>query len=250
MKLKDKVAIVTGATYGIGRGSAIELAKEGAKVVVNGRNSKRGVETVEMIKNAGGEAIYIEADVSNEKDVKNLVYQTIKNFGRLDILFNNAAIQYFKNFLEISIEEWDETFAINVKGQMLCAKYSVPEMEKAGKGVILNCASVASFVGLGGCTAYVATKGAILSMTRDMAMDLAKKNIRVLAIAPGTVKTGIVEKAISGGWATEEDLGNLHLKNRIGTVEEQAKVVAFLVSDDAEWIMGSCVLVDGGYTVK
>jgi NAD(P)-dependent dehydrogenase (short-subunit alcohol dehydrogenase family) len=249
MRLEGKVAIVTGATYGIGRGSAIEIAKEGAKVVVNGRNRERGMETVKMIESIGGEAIFIKADVSKEDEVRDLINQTVKNFGKLDILFNNAGIQYFKNFLEMPIKEWDETFAINVRGQMLCAKYSVPEMEKAGKGVILNCASVASFVALGGCTAYVATKGAILAMTRDMAVDLAKKNIRVLAIAPGTVKSGSVEKAISDGWATEKSLGSFHLKDRMGTPEEQGKVVAFLVSDDASWMMGNCVLVDGGYTL-
>jgi NAD(P)-dependent dehydrogenase (short-subunit alcohol dehydrogenase family) len=251
MTLKDKVAIITGSTYGIGRGCAVEFAKAGAKVVVNGTNESRGRETVKMVEEVGGEAVFVKADVSRAADVQTLIAKTVSTFGTLDILFNNAGIQPFKSLEETSEEEWDRVFSVNVKGYFLCAKFAIPEMVKAGKGVIINCGSVLSFHGLGGNTAYVAAKHAIIGLTRDMAVDLAKKNIRVVAICPGTTMSGIIERYLQQYPQTKlEDFGKLHLMGRIGTPEEIGKVAVFLASDDAGWIIGAPILVDGGYTVR
>jgi NAD(P)-dependent dehydrogenase (short-subunit alcohol dehydrogenase family) len=250
MLLKDKVAIVTGSTYGIGKAVATEFASEGAKVVIHGRNVKRGEEVQKYIQDAGGTAFFIKADLTSSKEIRRLIEKTVDRFGKLDILYNNAAIQLYKGIEDTTEEEWDRTFDINVKSYFLCSKYAIPEMEKVGKGVIINTGSVVSFCGMGSEIAYVSTKHAIIGLTREMAIDLIKKNIRVLAICPGTTNSGLLEGYIKAKNANIEEFNKLHLPNRVGEPREIAKVAAFLASDNAGWIIGAPIMVDGGYTVR
>jgi NAD(P)-dependent dehydrogenase (short-subunit alcohol dehydrogenase family) len=251
MILKDRVAIVTGSTSGIGRAAAIEFAREGAKVVVNGRNGADGLAVVRSIRDSGGEALFVSADVSDGAQVTRMVGQAVDRFGTVDILFNNAGMQIYKSLMDTSEEEWDRTFAVNVRGHFLCSKAVIPLMEKAGKGVILNCASIASFISLGGGdTAYVATKGAVMAMTRDMAMSLIRKNIRVLALCPGATMTGIISRCVSAGVIDLEEFKLTQPTRRIATPEEMGRIAALLVSDDFSWVIGEGLLVDGGFTIR
>ncbi len=250
MVLKDRVAIVTGSTSGIGKAAAIEFAKEGAKVVLNGNNESAGLAAVKEIRDIGGEAAFVRADVSDSKQVTQLVGKTVEQFGRIDILFNNAGIELFKSLEDTTEEQWDRTFAVNVRGYFLCSKAVIPEMEKAGKGVILNCASIASFIALGGGdTAYVASKGAIMGMTRDMSLSLIRKNIRVLALCPGATMTGIIDRSVSAGVISLNEFTRTQPTNRLASPEEMGRIAALLVSDDFKWVIGAGILVDGGFTI-
>jgi NAD(P)-dependent dehydrogenase (short-subunit alcohol dehydrogenase family) len=251
MQLRGKVAIITGSTYGIGRAVAIRFSEEGAKVVINGRNSKRGDEVVRLIKDNGKEAIFIKADVTKSDDIRKLIKKTVTHYGRLDILYNNAAIQLYKGIEDTTEEEWDVTFATNVKSYFLCSKYAIPEMEKVGHGTIINTGSVLSFRGLGNETAYVSSKHAVLGLTKEMAIDLASKNIRVVAICPGTTDAGLLEGYIKHHKdANIEDINKMQLPKRIGKPDEIARVAVFLATENANWIIGTPVIVDGGSSTK
>ena len=251
MRLEDKVVVVTGSSYGIGRGCAIEFARAGAKVVVNGIEDDRGAETVRLCEEAGGQATFVHADVALAEQAQGLIARAVDTYGHLDILMNNAGIQPFKSLEETSEEEFDHVMAVNVKGMFLCSKAAIPEMEKVGSGVIINTGSVLSFHGLGGNTAYVTSKHAVMGLTRDMAVDLARKKIRVVALCPGTTMSGIIERYLEEHPETKvEDFGALHLMGRIGKPEEIGRVAVFLASEEASWIIGAPILVDGGYTVR
>lgn len=249
MRLKDKVTIITGAGAGIGKATAILFAKEGAKLCCNSI-SKSALNVVEKIKQSGGDAIFVQADVSKEEDAKKIVEKTISEYGKIDILFNNAGIVIGGSVDTISIEDWDKSMAINVRGVYLVSKFAIPYL-KQSKGVIINNSSSVAFKGVKDRAAYTASKGAILSMTRAMAVDYVEDKIRVNAICPGTTDTpSLTERIKSKGGDFEkvkEDFVNRQRLGRFGTPEEIAEGVLFLVLN--EFCTGVSLLVDGGMTM-
>ncbi|MDD5178273.1 MAG: SDR family oxidoreductase [Candidatus Nanoarchaeia archaeon] len=249
MRLKDKVAIITGAASGIGRSSALLFAKEGAKIVVADYNEELGKETVSLIKKEKGEAIFVKTDVSNEKDIKNMIDQTIKSFKKIDILYNNAGIELGKNILDTTPEEWDNVISINLKGVFLGCKYAIPYIKKGGS--IINTSSIAGIVGFANLAAYCASKGGIILLTKQMALDFAKKGIRVNCICPGGILTPMLERFIKNSpdpQATRKGMDSMHPLGRVGKPEEVAYAALFLASDESSFITGHSLIVDGGFT--
>lgn len=246
-RLDGKVAIITGAGAGMGRAAAILFAKEGAKVVVACRTVEAGEETVKMIKEAGGEAKFVKADVSKADDVKNMVKKTVDTYGKLDVIYNNAAILGRAAFTEnITEEEWDKIMAINLKGVWLGMKYAIPEMLKNGKGSIINTASQCGERGTRNLGAYSASKGGVLALTRVTAMELAKKNIRVNALNPGIIATPM---ALALPKEEQEGFAAIIPQGRLGRPEEIAYAALFLASDESSHVTGHALVVDGGLEV-
>ncbi len=251
-KLQNKVALVTGGTSGIGRASAIALAKAGAKVVVSGRRETEGQETVLQIEAAGGEALFVKADVSNEADVINLVNKTVEKFGGLHIAFNNAGVEgHPAPITQVTSEDYQHVFDINVKGVLLSLKHEVPAMLKSGGGSIINTSSVAGLVGMANVSVYVASKHAVIGITKSVALELAKQNIRVNAVSPAAIQTDMFER-FTGGADTDAGkyLANLHPVGRVGVSDEIANPVVFLASDDSSFITGQSLTIDGGFTAQ
>jgi NAD(P)-dependent dehydrogenase (short-subunit alcohol dehydrogenase family) len=247
-RVSGKVALITGGGSGIGRATAIVFGREGAKVVVADYNRAGGEETVRMIKNAGGEASFIEANVQ----VEAMVAKTIETYGRLDCAFNNAGIEgeMGGNLAECSEENWGRIIAINLTGVFLCMKYEIPQMLKHGGGSIVNTASAAGLIGLPGGTAYVASKHGVAGLTKSAALEYAKSGIRINAVCPGFIRTAMVERVIDGGSISEDAMVAAEPIGRIGKPEEIANVVLFLCSDDASFVTGLPMPVDGGYVAQ
>jgi len=246
MRLKDKVALITGAGSGIGRQAALLFSREGAAIVAVDVNEKAAQETVGMIQNA----IAVKADVSKAADAQNMIAQAEKKFGRLHVLFNNAGIMHAKDDDAISTDEsvWDLTMDINAKGVFLGCKYGIPALKRAGGGSIIN---TASFVArLGAATpqiAYTASKGAVLAMTRELAVIHARQNIRVNALSPGPLKTELLMSFLDTEAKKQRRLVHVPM-GRFGEAEEIAKAALFLASDDSSYMTGTEFLVDGGLT--
>lgn len=253
MRLKDKVALITGAGAGIGRGIAELFAEEGAKVVLAEIDGKTGAEAEAAIRGRGGQALFVQADVSREEAAKKITGEALKAFGRVDILVNNAAIFVLKGF-DASVEEWQRSLGVNVVGNAMVARYASEAMKKQGGGAIVNLSSISAWVAQANFFAYSATKAAILQMTRCMAMDLGPHKIRVNAICPGTILTEASKRHMQQEGITFEQFnaeeGEKTLLGRIGQVREVATAALFLASDDASYITGAHLMVDGGYTAK
>jgi NAD(P)-dependent dehydrogenase (short-subunit alcohol dehydrogenase family) len=248
-RLKDRVALVTGGGSGIGRATAIRLAEEGAKVAVNDINPATGQEAVKTITDAGGKAVFIQADVSKVAECERIVAETVKVFGRLDILVNNAAVMVEKTVVDTTEEDFDRITGVNLKGVFFVAKYAIMQMRKqGGGGNVVNMASVNSFFAEGGIAAYCMTKGGIAQFTRALAMDHSGEGIRVNAIAPGWIETPMNENFFAQGPHVREQAGRLHAIGRTGQSVEVANAVIFLVSDEASFITGSLMTVDGGFS--
>jgi len=245
MKLKDKVALITGSSRGIGKATAIRFAKEGAKVIINYLNSEaKANHSVKEIKKIGSEAIAIKCDVSQENDVKNMIDQAIKKFGKIDILVNNAGIVYDIPLFDKTVAQWKRTFEINLIGIFLCSKYVSKHMLKRGSGVIVNISSTNGINNTAPTSAdYDASKAGIINLTKNLASELAPK-IRVNSIAPGWIDTDMNKDLPKD--LLEEELGNVFMK-RFGKPEEIAAAALFLASDDASYITGSTLIVDGGH---
>jgi len=248
MKLKGKVAIITGAGVGIGEATALLFAREGASVCVNSV-SESGLKVVKKINKAGGEAFWVRCDVSREDDAKNIIDETIKAFGRLDILFNNAGIVAQGSVETCSIDDFDRNMAVNVRGVFLCSRYALPHLKKT-KGTIINCSSSMALKGVADRAAYTASKGAVHSMTRAMAMDHIKDGIRVNAICPGTTNTPSLKERLTQKGDYEE-VRKLYIARqplgRLGEPEEIAEGVLFLALNN--FCTGISLSIDGGMTI-
>ncbi len=247
MALKGKVSLVTGAASGIGRAIALELAQQGADVVVNyiGR-AEPANQVVEEIHHNGGQAIAVEADVSNSNQVSKMVREATSRFGRVDVLVNNAGIEIQSPFLEKPEEEWDRVIATDLKGPFLCSQAVARELVRQGKrGTIVNISSVHEEIGFPGYAGYCAAKGGLRMLCRDLALELAPYHINVINVAPGAIATPINLGTLTDPEKKEALLREIPL-GRIGTPEEVAKLVAFLASDDASYITGTTVFIDGG----
>src|SRR5207245_2629074 len=242
------VVLITGGNAGIGRAAAIEFAKQGAKVVVSGRREREGQEVVAGIKASGGEAIFLRADVSKERDVKATIGRTLARFGRLDCAFNNAGIEQALTPLPDQTEEtYDQIMDINVKGVWLSLKHEIPAMLKTGGGAIVNNSSIAGLVGFATAPLYTASKHAVAGLTKSVALEYAKQNVRVNAVAPGAIATRMFRD-----FATTPEMRQMlesaHPIGRIGGQVEIASTVISLCSDGASFDPGQIVPVDGGYT--
>jgi len=252
-RLKDKVAIVTGGSVGIGQATAVLFAEEGAKVVISNPNAAAGEECAAQIRAQGGEAIFVQTDISNEDHCRRCCDETVKAFGQLNILVNNGAAFIFRG-LEASVAEWQKILSVNVMGTALMSRFAVEYMKRIGGGSIVNLGSISSFVAQPSFITYSATKAALLQMTRNMAMDLAPFNIRVNCVCPGTILTrASYEHMEKVGQTLEEFLaeqGPKHLLNRVGDPREVAYPILFLASDEASFITGTHLMVDGGYTAQ
>jgi NAD(P)-dependent dehydrogenase (short-subunit alcohol dehydrogenase family) len=247
MILQDKVALVTGGTSGIGRATAIAYAQHQAKVVV-GRRMDEGEETVRLIKEAGGEAIFVQADVTKEADVKAMVDKAVGVFGRLDIAFNNAGtVGENPSLIEQTEAEYDRTMNVNVKGVWLSMKHEIAQMLKQGSGAIVNTASGAGVVGVPSQTLYTASKHAVVGLTKAAALQYAKAGIRINVVAPGAIQTDLFEAVTDEAKAY---LAGLHPIGRVGQPDEVANAVLFLSSDLASFITGETLMVDGGYVAQ
>ncbi|MGH9378149.1 MAG: SDR family NAD(P)-dependent oxidoreductase [Terriglobia bacterium] len=253
MKLADKVAIVTGAGAGIGRGIAELFAEEGAKVVLAEIDGKTGAEAEASIRARGGQALFVQADISREEAARKITEEAVKTFGRVDVLVNNAAVFVLKGF-DASVEEWQRSLGVNVVGTAMVTRYATEAMKKQGGGAIVNLSSISAWVAQANFFAYSATKAAILQMTRCMAMDLGPYKIRVNAVCPGTILTEASKRHMQQAGITFEQFdaeeGEKTLLGRIGQVREVATAALFLASDDASYITGAHLMVDGGYTSK
>jgi NAD(P)-dependent dehydrogenase (short-subunit alcohol dehydrogenase family) len=251
MKLHNKVGLITGGTSGIGEATALLFAKEGAKLAITGRSSERGKNVVENIKRNNGEAIFIKTDVRSAQDCRESIERTIAEFGRLDILFNNAGVFFAHDALECSEEEWDLQLDVNLTGTVLMSKYALPGMIAQGSGVIINNSSGWGLVGGDKAVAYCASKGGVVLLTKAMAVDHGRQGIRINCICPGDIDTPMLpEDARFRGMKWDEYLAGAANRpmGRVGTPEEIAKAALFLACDDSSFMTGAALVVDGGGT--
>lgn len=246
MKLENKVAIVTGSGRGIGRATAIELAKEGAKVVVSDIDLKECRNVCNEIKKIGSDAIAVRCDVSQKRDVETMIKKSIQTFQRIDILVNNAGVFLMKPFVQMTEKDWNFVLDINLKGVFLCTNAVVKQMVKQKSGKIISITSIAGKVGFMNTSAYCASKAGIINLTRELAMELSPYNINVNAIAPGVIATKMTEDMLRDKKTKEGLLANTPL-GRVGKPKEIGKAVVFLASSDSDFITGHTLVVDGGW---
>jgi len=247
--LKNKVAIVTGARRGIGEAIALSLAKNGAKVVVTDIDQEDCEKVVKEIEKLGSEGLALKLDVTDEEEIKKVIELTKEKFGRIDILVNNAGIFIQEELDKMETSKIDKVLAVNLRGSILCTKYVIPEMKEQEYGKIINIASVAGFVGFDLSSIYCATKGAIVNITRELALDLGKYKINVNAVAPGAIKTEMI-KALLADENIKAALLSKIPYGRIGKTDDIANAVSFLASDESEYITGHTIVVDGGWLVS
>jgi NAD(P)-dependent dehydrogenase (short-subunit alcohol dehydrogenase family) len=253
-RLANKVALITGAGAGIGRATALLFAQEAAKVVVQDLNAAATQDTVQLIKKAGGEAVGIGGDVTSSTDAQAMVNMAVHTYGRLDVLFNNAGIWRGGTILDISDDDWDRTMAVNVKGIYQVSRYAVPPMMRQGGGSIINAASVAALRGSPMSAAYNTSKGAVLLLTKCMALDFGRYGIRVNCTCPGVIDTQMADELLTYRSRGDDDRKQAlletyqerHAVGRFGQAEEVAKVVLFLASDESSFVTGAAWPVDGG----
>jgi NAD(P)-dependent dehydrogenase (short-subunit alcohol dehydrogenase family) len=246
--LSGKTALITGGTSGIGRETAVQFAKAGARVVVAGRRETEGEKTVELVRAEGGQGVFVKADVSHGAEVEMLVKKTVDKFGRLDIAFNNAGIEGTWAPIALQSEkDFDHVININLKGVWLSLKYEIRQMMAQGGGVIVNMSSVAGLLGFAGAAAYIASKHGVLGLTKTAALETAKSNIRVNAVCPAVVETAMAERLFGAPDIQKFVLGQ-HPIGRFGRPEEIASAVVWMCSDGASFMTGQSLVLDGGFT--
>lgn len=251
MGFAGKVALVTGATSGIGRETARQFAAAGAKVVAAGRRQAEGASLVDEIKSAGGEALFVQTDVAQEDQVKRLVDEAVAHYGGLDVAFNNAGVEQGAPLTEFDADEYRRVFDINVLGVFLSLKYEIPAMLAAGKGAIVNTSSILGRIGMPGSGIYIASKHAVEGITKAAAMEYAEAGIRVNAVAPGAIETAMIDRfAGPEGDENREQLARLHPMGRLGLDKEIAAAVLYLCSDEASFTTGVSLAVDGGFLAR
>jgi NAD(P)-dependent dehydrogenase (short-subunit alcohol dehydrogenase family) len=252
--LEKKIALVTGGASGIGRASALAFAKEGARVVVVDVNNEAGEETARQIREAGGDARFVRADVSRTKDVEDMVKKTVQLYGRLDCALNNAGVDgmLFTRIAEYKEQAWDQVISINLKGTWLCMKYEIIQMiEQGGGGSIVNMSSTAGLVGSAvGNSAYVASKHGIVGLTKTVALEYGLQRIRINAVCPALTRTPMAEKLLGGDPQREAQLSALSPMGRLANPEEVAAAVVWLCSDSASYVTGQALAVDGGHVAR
>lgn len=248
MRLQDRVAVVTGGANGIGEAYSVGLAEEGARVVIVDLDQEAGERVIQDIKKAGGEGIFIRTDVSQKEEVDNMVADTVKEYGKLDIIVNNAGILFTAPVEETTEEMWDKLLAVNVKGLFFCAQAAAKEMKKQKKGKIINISSIAAIGGQAGLCAYSATKGAVLTITRVFALELVSYNIQVNAILPGTTDTGMAKAAMADPEWTRQVTASIPM-GRLGRTRDLLGAVLYFGSDDSDYCTGQTLIVDGGYSM-
>src|SRR6059058_4245773 len=241
-----KVALVTGGTSGIGKATAIAFARAGANVVLTGRREKEGAQVVGEIKKLGGDAAFVRADVAKGTDVKAMVDFTVDKFGRLDVAFNNAGVEWKGPLDQATEAEYRRVFDINVWGVLNSMRHEIPAMLKNGGGAIVNNSSVAGHVGMGEVSIYIASKHAVEGLTKSVALEFARQNIRLNAVAPGVIATDMFARFAGEEGEMRDYLTSLHPVGRIGASEEIAAAVLYLCSDDAKFTTGTSLVVDGG----
>ena len=245
----NKIALITGAASGIGRSTAILFADKGAKVVVS--DIADGTGTVKIIQENGGDAIFIKCDISKEADVKTLISETVKKYGKIDFAFNNAGTEGVSAMIQdYSEKDFDHIIDINLKGTWLCMKYEIQEMLKQGKGSIINCSSIAGLVGFQQAAIYTASKHGVNGMTKSAALENAKNGIRINAICPGVIDTPMIDRATGGKVETKNMYAQMEPMGRLGLPEEIAEVTLWLSSDASSFITGQTFAVDGGWVAQ
>lgn len=253
MILKGKVSIITGAASGIGKATALLFCQEGAKVVIADYDSKKGIAFENNLRGMGFEAFFVKTDVRESTEAELMVSLTVKRFGRVDIIVNNAGVAQVVPVADLPEEDWDRVVDTNLKGVYLCCKYAIPEMIRVKGGSIVNVASIWGIVGRLRGSAYNAAKAGVILLTKNMALDYAPYNIRVNAVCPGVVETDLVMryvKSTEDPQRTYEQLVNLHPIGRLGKPEEIASSILFLASDNSSFITGSSLIIDGGYSAQ
>jgi hypothetical protein len=251
MKLQNKVAIVTGAAMGIGKGIAFVFGREGARLVIADVNAPEGLKTCRELEKLGYEAFFVACDVSKEDQVKDMIAASVEKYGAIHTLVNNAGIGMYKTVLETTSEDWDRCLGINLKGAFLCSKYAIPHLKASGGGSIINITSVHSHRNSKREAAYAASKGGRLALTRQMAIDYGSEKIRVNAVSPGWIYTPNVQRILDTYPDPEkfrQEVEQRQLLGRIGTPEDVGEAVAFLASGEASYITGSYLMVDNGMT--
>jgi NAD(P)-dependent dehydrogenase (short-subunit alcohol dehydrogenase family) len=248
MRLENKVAIVTGGANGIGEAYSKGLASEGSSVVIADLDEKRGKEVVGEIEKSGGKALFIRTDVSRKQDAEKMVQVTVDQFGSVEILVNNAGILFTAPVEETTEEMWDKLLAVNVKGLFFCSQAAVLEMKKKKSGKIINISSIAAIGAQAGICAYSSTKGAVLTITKVFALELAKYNIQVNAILPGTTNTGMAKAAMANPDWTRQITEGIPMK-RLGETRDLLGAVLYFASSDSDYCTGQTLIVDGGYSM-
>ena len=249
-RVDGKIAVVTGGGVGIGQACSELLAREGAKVVITQRHEDKAMETVRKIRQAGGEAMYVKQDVTLEKDWVNLLNEVADAWGRPDILVNNAGIYIIQDLAETSLYQWHQLMDINAMGVFLGMKHTAPSMQNKGGGSIVNMSSIAGRNGIPGHVLYSASKGAVITMTKDTAIEYATTGVRVNSVQPGYIDTGMADYGAETQGVTKEDLGKWHPMGHIGEPMDVAYAVVYLASDESKFVTGAGILVDGGFTAQ
>lgn len=245
MKLKNKVAMVVGGSRGIGAAAARHMFEEGAYIIIADINETKGQKLADELASGEKKSIFIKTDITKEEEVKILFEKSIDYFSRIDILFNSAAVGHMSKIKEHNLKDWNKVLAVNLTGSFLTAKHAVPEMIKSGGGSIINCASILGDIGQEETAAYSTSKSALINFTKTLALECTGYGIRVNAVSPGYIETPITSSLNA---EAKRYLASLHPLGRLGKPEEVAKAVTFLASDEASFITGTNLIVDGGYT--